>query len=162
MNAGPYSDEKVQSFLSEHFITIKSQCFWNKQTELMKQFNIKWTPTLFVLDKRGIKHHRVLGYVPVDDLLAHLWLGRGKVFFDADNFTLAIDSFRTIIERHPDAGVSPEAVYLLGVAEYKKNHDSSALRRAYDTLRERYPQSEWFRRAEPYSTIPAFAELHQI
>jgi len=40
------------------------------------------------------------------------------------------------------------------VAEYKHTHDAKALRRAYDTLKAKYPQTEWARRADPYSAIP--------
>lgn len=154
MNAGPYSDEKVQRYIEEEFVPLKSQCFWDKQTELMKKFMIKWTPTFLVHDSQGIEHYRFIGYVPVDDFLAHLGLGRGKVFFDRDRYSEAVDQFKSVIEEHAGAGVTPEAVYLLGVAGYRKTHDAKALRRIYDTLTEKYPQSEWARRAGPYADIP--------
>lgn len=138
---------------------MKSQCFFDKPTELMRQFMITWTPTLIVHDKEGREHHRIVGYVPVDDLLAHLGLGRAKVFFDRNHFGDAISALQTVIERHPHAGPTPEAVFYLGVAGYKSAHDATALRRAYDTLTATYPQSEWARRAEPYSAIAAHAEV---
>jgi hypothetical protein len=53
MNAGPYSDEKVQKFIEEEFIPLKSQCFFDKRTDLMKEFDIKWTPTLLIHDSKG-------------------------------------------------------------------------------------------------------------
>lgn len=157
MNAGPYSNEKVQKFLEDHFIPLKSQCFFDKPTELMEQFMVKWTPTLIIHDKFGREHHRMVGYVPVDDLMVHLDFGRAKVFFDTDHFSNAIEIFNSIIKLHPDAGVAPEAIFYLGVAGYKKNHDASALRQAYDTLQVKYPKSEWARRTQPYSVIPAQA-----
>ena len=157
MNTGPYSDKKVQKLLEDDFISVKTQCFFDKPVELMEQFNITWTPTLLIHDKGGREHHRIVGYVPVDDLLAHLALGRAKVFFDTNHFSNAIQSFNSIIELHPGAGATPEAIFYLGVAEYKKYHDASALRRAYDTLQFKYPGSEWARRAAPYSAIPAHA-----
>ncbi len=155
MNTGPYSDQKVQKFLEDNFIPLKTQCFFDKPVELMDQFNITWTPTLLIHDKGGREHHRIVGYVPVDDLMAHLELGRAKVFFDGNHFNNAIESLNSIIDMYPNAGVTPEAVFYLGVAEYKRYHDGSGLRRAYDILQERYPGSEWARRAEPYSAIPA-------
>ncbi len=155
MNTGPYSDEKVQKFLEDNFIPVKTQCFFDKPIELMEQFNIKWTPTLLIHDKGGMEHHRVLGYLPVDDLLAHLELGRAKVFFDTNHFSNAIQSLNSIIDLYPHAGATPEAIFYMGVAEYKKNHDAAALRRAYENLKAKYPGSEWARRSEPYSAIPA-------
>lgn len=157
MNAGPYSNERVQKFLEDYFIPVKSRCFFDKPTELMRQFIITWTPTLIIHDKEGREHHRMVGYVPVDDMLPHLSLGRAKVFFDRNRFREAIKALETVIDLYPDAGPTPEAVFYLGVAEYKSAHDASALRRAYDTLKTGFPRSEWTRRAEPYSAIPLHA-----
>jgi hypothetical protein len=154
MNTGPYSEEKVRKFLEEHFIPLRSRCFWEKPTELMQRFGIKWTPTFLVLDAGGKEHHRFVGYVPVDDLFANLGLGKAKVLFDSDRLEEAMAQFQTVIDRHPEAGATPEAVFLLGVAGYKHTHDPKELRRAYENLKARYPQSEWARRAEPYSAIP--------
>ncbi len=154
MNTGPYSDEKVQAFILERFIPVRSECFWDKPTPLMQRFGIKWTPTFIVHDADGAEHHRFLGYTPVDDLFAQLGLGLGKIFYDADRMEEAIAQFRTVIERHPRAGVTPEAIFLFGVAEYKRGHDPKALRGVWETLSREYPQSEWTRRAEPYSAIP--------
>ncbi len=154
MNTGPYSDEKVKKFLEEQFVPVRSQCFWDKPTEPMQRFGIKWTPTFLVLDADGKEHHRFVGYVPPDDLFANLGLGKGKLLYDNDKMAEAMVQFQTVIDRHPDAGPTPEAVFLLGVAGYKHGHDAKALRRAYDALKAKYPQSEWARRADPYSAIP--------
>ncbi|MBF0557266.1 MAG: thioredoxin fold domain-containing protein [Nitrospirae bacterium] len=155
MNTGPYSDEKIQMYLQENFIAVKTQCFFDKPVELMEQFNIKWTPTLIIHDKTGREHHRMVGYVPINDLFAHLEFGRAKVFFDTEHFSNAVEIFNKIIEIYPQAPVTPEAIFYLGVAEYKRYHDPAGLRRAYDTLKAKYSGSEWSRRAEPYSAIPA-------
>lgn len=153
MNAGPYSNENVQRFIEKEFIPLKSECSWTRPTELMKKFRVKWTPTLLVHDPEGIEHHRFVGYVPIDDFLGQLGLGKGKVFFDADQYAKAIAWFKSVIEQNPRSGAAPEAIFLLGVAEYKQSHDAKALRRAYDMLSTKYSESEWSRRAEPYSAI---------
>jgi tetratricopeptide (TPR) repeat protein len=154
MNAGPYSDEKFQKYIVEEFIPLKSQCFWDKRTELMKQFDIVWTPTLLIHDSDGKEHYRLVGYVPTDDLIAHLKFAKGKLFLNRHRYAEAIAQFKDVIEQYPNAGVTPEAIFLLGVAEYFKTHDAKALRKVYDTLISKYPQSEWARRAKSYSEIP--------
>ncbi len=154
MNTGPYSDEKVQKFLDERFVPVRSRCEMDNPTPLMLRFGIKWTPTFLVHDAEGVEHHRFVGYVPSDDLFAQLGLGIGKILYDTDRLDDAIRQFRTVIERHPEAGATPEAVFLAGVSEYRHTKDAKALRRAHDALKERYPQSEWARRSEPYSAIP--------
>lgn len=159
MNTGPYSNEQVQRYLEEHFIALKTQVFWDKPSELLARFNVKWTPTLLIHDQRGTAHHSVVGYVPEEDLLAHLAFGRARVLFDTDHLIDAIELLKGVIETHPAAGVAPEAVYYLGVAEYKRYHDAGALRRVFDTLTVKYSESEWRRRALPYEKIPAHAEV---
>ena len=154
MNTGPYSDAKVQKFLQEKFIPLRSECFWDKPTGPMQRFGIKWTPTFLVLDPEGKEHHRFMGYHPSDDLIANLGLGIGKIYFDTDRMAEAIMQFKTVVDRHPNAGAAPEAIFHLGVAGYKHTHDAGELRKVYDTLKANYPQSEWTRRAEPYSAIP--------
>ena len=154
MNAGPYSDEKVREFIEEQYVPLKSECFWKERTELMKRFDIAWTPTFLIQDSEGVVHRKLVGYIPVDDFLAQLKFGKGFIFFEKQRNEEATKWFQRAIEEHPGAGVAPEAVFFLGVAEYKKIHEAGALRRAYDTLSEKYPRSEWARRAEPYSAIP--------
>ncbi len=154
MNTGPYSDAAVVTFVHENFIPVRSECFWDRPTPLMLKFGIKWTPTFIVHDPEGKEHHRFVGYVPADDLYAHLGLGLGKILYDGDRLEEAASRFETVIRRHPDAGAAPEAVFLSGVADFKRTHDPKALRRVWDRLSTRYPQSEWTRRAEPYSAIP--------
>ncbi len=154
MNAGPYSDEKVQQFLEEEYVPLKSQCFWKERTELMKRFEVSWTPTFLMHDQAGGVHRKLVGYIPVDDFLAQLKFGKGMVFFEKERHEEALKWFRRAAEEHPNAGVVPEAVFFAGVAEYRKTHAAGALRRAYDTLSEKYPGSEYTRRAQPYSTLP--------
>ena len=67
---------------------------------------------------------------------------------------LLVDAPSAVTEQHPNAGVVPEAVFFTGVADYWNSHDPKGLRRAYDTLTARFPQSEWARRALPYGQIP--------
>jgi hypothetical protein len=153
MNTGPYSDEKVQQYIESEFVPVKSQCVWDKRTEIMKQFDISWTPTLIVHDATGREHHRVVGFVPTDDFLAHLKLGKGKMFFNRFRFDEAIKELTSGMEQHPNAGPTAETIFYLGVAKYWKAHDPKGLRWAYDTLASRFPQSEWARRAGPYKQI---------
>ncbi|MFZ7127354.1 MAG: hypothetical protein ACOWWM_14460 [Desulfobacterales bacterium] len=153
MNTGPYSHEKVQNYLEEEFVPVKSQCFWDKRTDEMNRFNVSWTPTLVVLDSKGGEHHRVVGFVPDEDFLGHLALGKGKIHFDRFRFEEAIKAFSDVIEHFPNAGIIPEAIYFQGVARYWKTHDAKELRKLHDALVEQFPRSEWTRRAGPYGEI---------
>lgn len=154
MNAGPYSEEKVQRFIEEEFVPIKSQCFWKERTEPMKRFDVIWTPTFLFQDAEGKVHRKLSGFLPTDDFLAQLKLGKGMVLLEKERNAEAIKWLERAVREHPDSGAAPEAVYFLGVAGYKNTHEAGALRGIYDTLTNKYPQSEWARRAQPYSQIP--------
>jgi hypothetical protein len=154
MNTGPYSEPTVADFLNEQFVPVRTLCIWENPTELMRRFGVQWTPTFLVHDPEGAEHHRFVGYVPTDDLFAHLWLGRAKILYDSGRHAEAIPFFENVLLRHPAAGAAPEAAFLRGVTGFKLSHDPRELRKAYDLLIARYPQSEWARRADPYSAIP--------
>src|SRR5574340_1288334 len=146
MNAGPYSDEKVQKFMEREYVPLKSQCFWKERTELMKMFDISWTPTFLMQESTGKVHRKLVGYIPVDDFLAQLKFGKGIIFFERERHGEALKWFQQVIDEHPDSGVAPESVFFRWVSEYKKTHEAGALRQAYDMLSGRYSQSEWARR----------------
>ncbi|GAM09353.1 hypothetical protein OR1_01630 [Geobacter sp. OR-1] len=135
-------------------MTMKSQCFWDNRTDLMKQFTVTWTPTLLVLDQTGKEHHRMVGYVPAEDLLGQLKLGKAKMHFNRFRFAEALTAFAEVIDNHPAAGAAAEAIFFHGVAGYWQSHDPKRLRMAYDTLLVKFPNDEWTRRAAPYAAIP--------
>jgi len=154
MNTGPYSEPTVADFLNGQFVPVRTEVFWDNPTDPMRRFGIQWTPTFLVHDPEGAEHHRFVGYVPTDDLLAHLGLGRAKILYDTGRHGEAIPLFEAVLSRHPAAGAAPEAAFLRGVSGFKSTHDPKELRKTHDLLVARYPDSEWARRAEPYSAIP--------
>lgn len=155
MNTGPYSTESVQAFITAEFIPLKSQCFWKERTDLMKEFDIAWTPTFLFHDTAGKVHRKLVGYLPTDDFLAQMVFAKGMIYFEKARNEEAAKWFQRVVSEHPSAGVAPEAVFFLGVAGYKKTHEAIYLRRTHDTLMKLYPASQWTRRANPYAAIPA-------
>jgi TolA-binding protein len=83
----------------------------------------------------------------VDDFLAQLDLGLGKLLFQRGSFADAEKRFRAVCEAHASAGAAPEACYWAGVAAYKATNDPAHLGAAGKLLGERYPESEWARKA---------------
>ena len=47
----------------------------------------------------------------------------------------------------------PEAIFLQGVARYKKSGDPKPLKEAYETLTADFPDNEWTKRAYPYRLL---------
>ena len=131
--------------ISSSFIPVKIHI--KEQKETFERFGARWTPTLIVLDPEGNERHRVEGFLPVDDFLAQLDLGRAKLAFQRQAFGDAEKIFRSICQDRRSMFAAPEACYWAGVAAYKAGGDAARLKEAAGLLKAEYPGSEWARKA---------------
>jgi hypothetical protein len=150
MNAVVFIDSAVISFVTDNFVPVRIMA---DDPVYSKKFNIKWTPSVLMLDVNGIEHYRTLGFYPPRDLIPSLMLGMGKVFFNQANLPAAIYWLNRIIAEYPDNSLAPETVYLKGVSNYLQTHDVIHLIEIYNRLEEEYPDSPWFTRADPYRLL---------
>lgn len=120
---------------------------------LAAEFRVTWTPTLVTLDFYGKEHHRTVGFLPPDELIPSLELGKARVDFDDGQYNDAIIHLDRLLRLYPASGSAPEAVFLRGVSRYKSSHDAKPLKEAYEKLAAEYPESEWAKRAHPYSLL---------
>lgn len=149
MDAVTYPDNNVVDIIDQNVIPLRIP----SDDPLAAEFNIKWTPTLITLDPQGKEHHRTLGFLSPEELIASVLLGVGKSAFETGKFEAAVASFDKIITGHPKSGSTPEAIFLRGVALFKASHDPKPLKAAYEKLAAEYPDSEWTGRAYPYRLI---------
>ena len=91
----------------------------------------------------------------MDDFLAQLDLGLGKLHFQQEDYRGAEQQFRMVCESFPKTAAAPEACYWAGVAAYKGTNDPSHLAAAGKTLREKYADSEWARKASVWGSSAA-------
>ena len=138
--------------MENNFIPL--QIDFNKNKALVKRYAVKWTPTIIILNSDGEEHHRFVGYLPPEDFIAQIILGKGKVEFDLDRFEQAMQCFQEILVRFPKADAAPEAQYYLGVSKYKSSHDPKELKLGLEVLQRDYANSEWTKKAQVYSLIP--------
>lgn len=150
MNAVAFSDSAVISFITDNFVPVRVMA---DDPILAKQFNIKWTPSLLILNAKGIENYRTLGFYPPQDLIPSLLLGMGKAYFNRGDRPAAINYFNRILAAYHDNSLAPEAVYMNGVSNYIQTHDVGHLIDIYDRLEKEYPDSPWLTRAEPYSLL---------
>lgn len=150
MNAVAFNDSAVISFVANNLVPVRIMA---DDPVLSKQFNIKWTPSLLILDTKGIEHYRTLGFYPPKDLIPSLLLGMGKTFFNQADRPAAINCFNHIIADYTNNSLAPEAIYMDGVSNYIQTHDVSNLINIYNRLTEEYPDSPWLTRADPYRLL---------
>jgi thioredoxin-related protein len=151
MGAVTYPNEGVAKFVDLNFVPVQVE---TSHKELMEKYNVSWTPTILVLDADGKEHYRTVGFLQPDVFIATFELGKARYYLDREQFAEARALLEELIERCPVPEVVPEAIFFHGVASYKHTHDAKPLKKAYETLVAKYPQSDWAKRAEPYKMIP--------
>lgn len=118
-----------------------------------KDFNVKWTPTLIILDSEGGEHHRATGFLAPAELIPMVLLGLGKTHFDREAFKEAIGILDRLVSAYATSDSAPEAIFYHAVSRYKSTHSPQPLKEAYERLHRDYPSSEWAKRAAPYRLL---------
>jgi hypothetical protein len=149
MDTVTYPDSNVARFIEENLVPLRVRF----DDPLAEEFGLSWTPTLVTLDPQGKEHQRTVGFLPPEELIPSLMLGIAKSHFEREDYDDALSTLQAILTSYPGSGAAPEAVFLQGVAGYKKTHSAQPLKAAYEKLRARYPQSEWAKRAAPYRLL---------
>ena len=150
MDAVTYPNKKVIEFINKNIIPLRVS--FDSQP-LATDFNIKWTPALIIIDHDGKEHHRTVGFMPPEELIASLLLGMAQTDFDAERFEPALKSLELLLRDYSTSDAAPEALFLRGVCQYKSTHNPAPLKAAYEKLQEVYPASEWTKRAYPYRLL---------
>ncbi len=150
MDAVTYPDAAVTAFVSTSLVPVRVR--WDTEP-LATNFGIRWTPTLVTLDPEGHEHHRTVGYLSPVELVPSLMLGIAKWHLDARQFGPAEQGFDGVLQRYPASDAAPEALYLRGVARYRQSHNLADMGQTYRELAARYADSEWTKRALPYSQL---------
>jgi len=144
-----WPDPRVVKFVNENFIPARvhvkdDSALFQKYGE---KYSAQWTPTVLILDAEGVERYRIEGFLPNDDFLAQLMLGRAQIAFAQQEWGEAERRFREIVDTLPDTDAAPEALYWAGVAPYKGTHDDSSLKGTARAFKERYQDTTWAKKA---------------
>jgi hypothetical protein len=150
MGAVTYPDSKVAQFINSRIIPVQ---LLHDVQPYASDYNVKWTPTIIILDETGKEHHRIIGFLPPDEFIPALLLGIAKTAFDRDELDGAEADLDRLLKGYPKSSAAPEALYLSGVARFKVGHKPEALKAAFERLKQEYPSSEWAKRAMPYGLL---------
>ena len=150
MDKVTYPAAEVINFVNERIVPVRVPY---DQKPLAEEFQVKWTPLFVILDGNGEEHHRSTGFLAPYELISMILLGMGKLYFDHEAFNRAIDCLDEVVENYPESGAAPEAVYYRGVSGYKDSGKPEPLKDAFATLRDKYPENEWAKRAAPYKLL---------
>jgi hypothetical protein len=149
MDAVTYPTQDVIEHIERHVIPVRIPF----DDPLAREFVVKWTPNLLFVDAERALHHRVIGFLPPEELIPAILLGAGKTFFDRGDLDRALGMLNEVVETHATKHAAPEAVYFAGVSQYKKTHSGEPLKKAYEKLKAAYAETEWVKRASPYRLL---------
>ena len=144
-----WPDEQVVRFVNENFIAARVHVKQNPDAfkRYSERYKVPWTPTILLSDSEGVEHHRIEGFLPAEDLLAQLMLGRARIAFDEQRWPEAERRFREIVDRLPRSDSAAEALYWAGVTPYKATGNPASLKGTAQAFKERYQDSPWAKKA---------------
>lgn len=144
-----WPDERVVRFVNENFLPARVHV--KDDAEEFKRYgqkyNAQWTPTILLLDPNGEEQWRIEGFLPLEDFLGQLMLGRAQMDFKQGKWAEAEKRFREIVEKLPKSDAAPEALYWGGVSKYKASSDPAALKATAKAFTTRYKDSSWAKKA---------------
>jgi thioredoxin family protein len=148
-----WPNERVVRFVNENFLAARVHARQNPDAfkQYGERYKAFWTPTVLLLDSEGTEHHRIEGFLPADDFLAQLMLGRARIAFDAGQWAEAERRFREIVDTLPNAEAAAEALYWAGVAPYKATGNPASLQATGRAFKERYTDTPWAKKASVWS-----------
>jgi hypothetical protein len=144
-----WPDERVVKFVTENFIPARvhvrdDSALFQKYGE---KYGAQWTPTILELDPDGVERHRIEGFLPNDDFLSQLMLGRAQIAFAQQQWDEAEKRFREIVDKFPNTDAAPEALYWAGVSQYKGSNNSVFLKNTANAFKEQYQDTTWAKKS---------------
>lgn len=144
-----WPNEQVVRFVNENFIAARVHVKENPDAfrRYSERYKAPWTPTILLLDSEGVEHHRIEGFLPAEELLAQLMLGRARIAFDEQQWGEAERRFREIVDRFPNSDSAAEALYWAGVTPYKATGNPISLKGTAEAFKKRYQDTPWAKKA---------------
>lgn len=140
-----WADPRVQEYVTKAVVPWRFDLI--ERPDLAEQLGVVWRPTVLVCDTQWRAGHRVIGYLPPEEMLAQIPLGVGKVRFGQGRWTESEKHFEAVAQSYPGTEAAPEAQYWLGASRYQREQKPNGLIAAWNDLMERWPASRWATRA---------------
>jgi TolA-binding protein len=136
MDAVTHSKEEIIRFVDVFLIPVKVDSV--KQSELSKVFRVDMTPVYVTTDFKKKEHYRWTGFSPPQDFQQTLRLMKAAFDMDGRQYDSAIQHLSAVVDSSKSPS-TPEAMYLLGVAKYKKTGDFQLAVEQWRRLKLSYP-----------------------
>lgn len=143
-----YPSADVQALIAAQFVPVRLALNRAEDRPLFRAYQVIWTPTIVIGDRRGVAHYQSPGFLPPDQFAAMLRVGLGRALTAWSRFDDATTQLQAVAEDRGSAWAA-EALYWLGVAWYLQARKRAPMMRAWQRLRDDYPTSIWAARVPP-------------
>jgi hypothetical protein len=140
-----YPDREVEKQINKNFIPVR--LYERERPADFERYKVGWTPVQVFLDADGAELHRIVGFLPVEEMLGQLALSLAKLAFAQGRFKDSEKAFRKLVERYPGTTAAPEALYWVAASAWRRTSNPETLRGGARDLQQQYPESEWTKKA---------------
>lgn len=138
----------MQQFLAAHLVPLRLVLQHKADQPHFRAYQVIWTPTVAILDRRGTLHYQAPGFLPPNLFRDQLRIGLARAMLAWSRQAEAAELLESVAD-NLDSALAPEALYWLGAAFYLREHTGAALMCAWRRLRDEYPASPWAARIPP-------------
>ena len=138
----------MAAFINANFLPVESHI--KEHAAWFHRFDATWTPTVLILDSKGVERHRIEGYLPKDEFQAQLTMALARVAFKQKRWADAERIYREAVDQFPGTESAPEARYWRAVSHYKATNNHTVLEQVAQELQEHAPASMWTKKASPW------------
>ncbi|HYG76422.1 MAG TPA: thioredoxin family protein [Planctomycetota bacterium] len=147
MSAVTYSNTDVEQYIEQHFVPVQINVV--EHPEMPDLFGAPWTPTIIVEDADGQEYRRLEGFYDPHRFEEELALARVKAALDQKDFANARNRVAEALHfTRGDPQREPETLYWSAVVDYKTSHNAEDLKKGWNELLQKFPDSEWAHKAE--------------
>jgi TolA-binding protein len=153
MDTVTYPHQDVQTAIQESFVAVR----FNERDpgpegeEFLRTHRLLWSPGFVFLDGRGDELRRVVGFLPPEGFLAELYFALGMFHLLHTRYAESFRFFRHSADAFPQAHAAAEAIYWAGIAAFRRDgRKIEVIRKHWEELRERFPTSTWWTRADVF------------
>lgn len=143
-----YPEPVVQQFIAKYFVPLRLVLNQRTDQPHFRAYQVIWTPTIAVLDRRGTAHYQSPGFLPPVPFLDMLRIGLARSLSAWGRYDEAAAQLQPVADE-PSSLLAAEALYWLGVARYLKTRQHAPMMEAWNRLRAEHPTSVWAARVPP-------------
>ena len=146
MSAVTYSNVEIQKVLADFFVPVKIE--GRSDPKIAQLFHVIATPSFVAIDHSLKFHHKISGFFPPEAFLQRLRFLRAIMDLNNRNYEEAIDLLSTVVQETFEEEITPEALYQLGIARYKKTGNFADAVHEWRKIQIQFPKSTWLKKVE--------------